>query len=682
VKSPAVFLAVLVCLAASPLAHAQYQDHKPTSDSLNQPPAYTVNVVSRTTLAVKYEHRSGATEIGFRGTDLMPAVSGEAKVESQRGTMKIGLELGGLAKPTSLGTEYLTYVLWAISPEGQPANLGEVLVGSNHRTKLTVTTNLQAFALLVTAEPYYAVRRPSNVVIAENEILPGTVGTSEPVDAKYELIDRGGYIPTGYHFDPVVLNSKLPLEFFEARNAVRIAKSAGADNYAADSYAKAVEQMNHADTLGTMKHVDQKELIAESREVVQTADDSREIAVKRMDADRINAAKDAEAAKLADSRANTRTAQQGRLDAEAATADANRGRERADQAAVNAGQIAANANQAASDAQQGQRNAEADSDRSRVAAADASLAAVNANQAASDAQQGQRNAEADSDRNLVAASGASLAAVNANQAASDAQQGQRNAEADSDRNRAAATDASQAAVNANQAASDAQQGQRNAEADSDRNRAVAADASQAAVNANQAASAAQRGQKNAEAQSEQDRLAAVSSDQQLHQAVQDREELRAKLLAQFNLIFVTRDTARGLIVNLSDVLFDSGKATLRPGAREKLAKVSGIILAYPDLRLAIEGNTDSVGSDAVNQTLSEQRAAAVRDYLEKESIPATSMTSKGFGKTQPVATNDTAEGRQQNRRVELVVSGEVIGTTIGLVSHDLPLTARPYSPVQ
>jgi outer membrane protein OmpA-like peptidoglycan-associated protein len=282
---------------------------------------------------------------------------------------------------------------------------------------------------------------------------------------------------------------------------------------------------------------------------VQTADDSREISVKRMDADRINASKDAEAAKLADSRANARSAQQGRLNAEAATADANRGRAQSDLAASNA-----------------------------------------------------------------------------------------------------------------------QRGQRNAEADADRNRAAAADANQDAANANQAASVAQQGQIDAEAQSEADRLAAANADQQLQTAVKDREELRAKLLEQFNLIFVTRDTARGLIVNLSDVLFDTGKSTLRQGTREKLAKLSGIILTYPDLRLAIEGNTDSVGSDALNQTLSEQRAASVRDYLEMENIPATSMTSQGFGKTQPVATNGTAEGRQQNRRVELVVSGEVIGTTIGVVS--------------
>src|ERR1035437_3470416 len=546
VKNSAALFAVLSILGASTLTHAQTI----ASDERNQTPTYSVNVVSRTTRAVKYAHRSGSTKIDFQGTALMPGASGEAKIASTRGTMEIEVEFQGLDKPTSFGTEYLTYVMWAISPEGRSVNVGEVLVGDNHRSKLDVTTDLQAFALIVTAEPYYAVHRPSNVVIAENVIRPDTVGTSEAVDAKYELVDRGGYIPTGYHFDPVVLNSKLPLEFFEARNAVRIAKSAGAENYAAPSYEKAVSQMNRADEMGTRKHIDRKALISVSREVVQTADDSREIAVKRIDADRMNADKDREAAKLANARARTQDEMQGRMNAEAATADANRGRAEADRATA--------------EAQRQQQNVQAESDRNRAAA-------VGANQATADAQQGQRNAEAESERN---------------------------------------------------------------------------------------------------------RLAAASSDQQLKQAVLDREELRAKLLEQFNVIFATRDTARGLIVSLSDVLFDTGKSTLRSGAREKLAKISGIILAYPDLRLAIEGNTDSVGSDAMNQTLSEQRAASVRDYLAKENIPAASMTAQGFGKTQPVATNDTAEGRQQNRRVELVVSGEVIGTTIGGVSQNLPPT-RP-----
>jgi outer membrane protein OmpA-like peptidoglycan-associated protein len=596
VKSSVVLLAVLATLGASTLAQAQTL----VSNEQNPTPTYRVNVISRTTRAVKYEHRRGSTKINFQGTDLMPTASGLATVESQRGAMKIDAEFTGLDKPTSFGTEYLTYVLWAISPEGRSVNLGEVLVGNDHRSKLDVTTDLQAFALIVTAEPYYAVHRPSNVVIAENAIRLDTAGTSEVVDAKYELIDRGGYIPTGYHFDPVVLNSKLPLEFFEARNAVRIAKSAGAETYAASSYEMAASQMKQADDLGTRKHVDKKALIAQSREVVQTADDSREIAVKRIDADRVDADRNREAAKLADARATSKSEMQGRMQAEAATGDANRRRDEADKATV--------------EAQRLQHGAETEADMSRAAANDANRATMQAEAATGDANQ--RRDEAD-------------------KATVEAQRLQHGAETESDMNRAAANDA-------NRATTEAQEGQRNAEAESDRNR-----------------------------------LAAATSDQQLKQAVQDREELRAKLLQQFNIIFATRDTARGLIVSLSDVLFDTGKSTLRPVAREKLAKISGIILAYPDLRLAIEGNTDSVGGDAMNQQLSEQRADSVRDYLAKENIPAASMTSRGFGKTQPVASNDTAEGRQQNRRVEMVVSGEVIGTAIGIAFETLPLSPHP-----
>jgi outer membrane protein OmpA-like peptidoglycan-associated protein len=300
-----------------------------------------------------------------------------------------------------------------------------------------------------------------------------------------------------------------------------------------------------------VRHVDRKSLIAQSREVVQTADDAREIAVKRIDADRVDADRDAAAAQVAEATAKSNEDMQARRNAEAASIDADR-----------------------------------------------------------------RRAEAV-------------------QATAAAQRQQQDAQGESDRNRAAAVDA-------NKAAADAQQGQRDAEAESDRNRAAAA-----------------------------------TSDQQLQRAVQEREELRARLLQQFNAILATRDTARGLVVNLSDVLFDTGKYTLRPMAREKLAKISGIILVYPDLRLAIEGNTDSVGGDAMNQELSEQRAGAVRDYLAKQNIPLTSMTSRGFGRTQPVASNDTKEGRQQNRRVEMIVSGEVIGPAVGAVSQNLPLSNRP-----
>jgi outer membrane protein OmpA-like peptidoglycan-associated protein len=511
---------------------------------------YQEVLVNRTVKAVKYAHRSGSTKINFEGSDLMTSAKGEAKVDSHRGTMEIEVEFWNLQKPTTFGAEYLTYVMWAISPEGRAVNLGEVLVGSNDRSKLDVTTDLQAFAMIVTAEPYYAVRRPSNVVVMENAIRPDTLGTSEVVGAKYELIDRGGYIPTGYKFDPVVLNAKLPLEFFEARNALRIAQSAGAENYAASSYTNAVGQMKQADDLAVQKHIDRKNLSSTSRLVVQTAEDAREISVKRIEEDRAEAARAEDANLIASANAGKRSAEEDTRDARNSARNAAAGQERAERDNANA--------------QQQKLDAQADSDRNRAAAA-------NANLATADAQQHQRDAEADSANS---------------------------------------------------------------------------------------------------------RLAAANSDQQLQQAMHEREELRARLLVQFNTILETRDTARGLVVNMSDVLFDSAKFTLRPAAREKLAKISGIVLAYPTLTLAIEGNTDSVGGDTYNQELSENRAGSVRDYLVKEGIPASSMTAHGFGKMQPVASNETTEGRQQNRRVELIVSGEVIGNSAGTspaAMEDLPL---------
>jgi outer membrane protein OmpA-like peptidoglycan-associated protein len=437
----------------------------------------------------------------------MPAAHAQARVKSKKGYIAIEVEFHELEKPTTFGNEYLTYVMWAITPEGRSVNLGEVLV-SGKSSKLDVTTDLQAFALIVTAEPYYAVRRPSNVVVLENVIREDTVGTTQAVNAKYELLERGGYIPTGYKFDPVVMNAKLPLEFFEARNALRIAQSEGAEKYASDSYQHAVRLMNQADGYATRKHIDKKSFISVSREAVQTAEDAREISVKRIEAERI----DAEARAAADREANAKAQT---ISAEANTAEAVRARD--------------------------------------------------------EAERQTREAQA------------------------SALQQQQSAQAEAERNRAAA----------------------------------------------------------------------AASEQKLQQAEREREELRARLLQQFNTILQTRDTARGLVVNMSDVLFDTGKHTLRPLAREKLAKISGVVLAYPALTLGIEGNTDSVGSDAYNQGLSERRAEAVRSYLAQQGVPESSMTAKGLGKTQPIASNSTAEGRQQNRRVELIVSGEVIGTKIG-----------------
>src|ERR1700687_1026661 len=279
-KISSITLSVVMALGASALAQAQTQV---PADSGNPTPTYRINVVSRTTRAVSYRHRSGATKINFQGTNLMPGAAGEAKVESKRGALRIEVEFSGLDKPTSFGNENLTYVWWALSPEGRPVNIGEVVVGGNHRSKLDVTTDLQAFAMIVTAEPYYAVRRPSNLVVLENTIRTDTAGASEAVDAKYELMERGGYIPTGYKFDPVVLNANLPLEFFEARNALRIAQSEGAEQYASASYQHATQLMNHADEYATRKHIDRKPLIAVAREAVQTSEDAREIAVKKLD---------------------------------------------------------------------------------------------------------------------------------------------------------------------------------------------------------------------------------------------------------------------------------------------------------------------------------------------------------------------------------------------------------------
>lgn len=305
----------------------------------------------------------------------MPAAAGQAKVESKRGALEIEAEFSGLDKPTTFGNEYLTYVLWAISPEGRQVNIGEVLVGDNHRSKLDVTTDLQAFALIVTAEPYYAVRRPSNLVVLENAIRSDTVGGTEDVNAKYELIDRGGYTPTGYKFDPLVLNHKLPLEFFEARNAVRIAQSAGADKYATTSYENAVRRMDEVDAIATGKHANKKSLIALSREVVQTAEDAREIAVKNIDEEEAETDRRDGIDREASSKDRADEESRRRLHAEATTAEAVRQRNEANQQNLEAQAMAqqatdaqANAERDRNDAKQLQLVAEADSERNRAAA--------------------------------------------------------------------------------------------------------------------------------------------------------------------------------------------------------------------------------------------------------------------------------------------------------------------------
>ena len=194
---------------------------------------------------------------------------------------------------------------------------------------------------------------------------------------------------------------------------------------------------------------------------------------------------------------------------------------------------------------------------------------------------------------------------------------------------------------------------------------AAAKEAQARAEAQRAQAEAEKAQADALAKQQSAQEQAEREKEAAEKAEREKQELRATLLAQFNKILETRDTPRGLQVNLGDVLFAFGKYDLRPEARERLAKLSGIVLAHPGLNLAVEGHTDNVGGDAMNQTLSEQRAQSVRQYLIDQGLDAGTITAKGFGKTMPVADNSTADGRQKNRRVEIIISGEVIGTKIG-----------------
>ncbi len=571
---------------------------------------FHMTVTSRTVQAVNYRHRSGATALDFAGTALLPSANGTAKVRSKRGTLEVEAEFRNLQTPTTFGNEYLTYVLWAISPEGRAVNLGEVLIGDNDRSKLTATTDLQAFALIVTAEPYFAVRQPSNVVVLENVVTTDTKGTSEEVAAKYELMERGGYIPTGYKFDPVVLNAKLPLEFYEARNALRIAQSEGAEQYAAESYRHATESMKSADDYAISKHRENKPMIAAARQTVQTAEDAREIAVKRIDTDsrraELQASSDAQVRSQAQADDATRMKENAQSDAamaqaNAATAQANEATAHADAANAQAAMVSnQNASAAAINA------AQADAANSQAAMA------ANRNESAAAIDAAQTNA-ANSQAAMVANRNESAAAINAAQA--DAAN-------------------SQAAMVAN------------------RNQSAVA------INA-------------AQADADQSRLIAQQAQDSEHKADSEKAAMRAQLSVQLNKILATRDSARGLIVSMSDVLFDSGKYSLMPGAREKLAKVAGILLAYPGLNIEVGGYTDNVGGDEMNQRLSQNRAGSVRDYLVAEGVATNTVTSKGFGNTSPVASNDNSTGRQANRRVELVVSGEAIGVPINATTGSL-----------
>jgi outer membrane protein OmpA-like peptidoglycan-associated protein len=485
----------------------------------NDIPVFRVNVYARTTKAVNYRNHGGSTDVDFRGTELMPQVGGRAKVESKGGRLAIDAEFTHLGVASSFGGQFLTYVLWAITPEGRAVNLGEIVPSDNGKDKIDVTTDLQAFGMILTAEPYYSVTHPSNKVVAENIIKQGTKGFEEPIDTKFDTLEGAQYtidIPAD-QLPSSQASAKVPLDLLEARNAVTIAKAAGAQQYAPDSLTKAEDMLQRAEDYYQRKQ-GRTPIGTAARGATQMAEDARVLTLRRKE--------------------------QAKLDEER---------------------------------------------RAREAA--------------------QAKAEADA-------------------AAAQQQAAQAQAQADEDARRRAAAEQAQAAAQAQQAA------------------ALAA-------------------QQQAQAQAAAAQQAAAQADQQRQEAIRQKEEMRARLLAQLNQVLQTRDSARGLIVSMPDVLFDFNKYTLKPEARERLAKISGIVLAYPDLKLQVEGYTDSIGSDEYNQTLSDKRAESVRDYLVTSGVSMNNVVAVGKGKADPIADNSTAEGRKLNRRVEMIVSGDVIGTLWG-----------------
>ncbi len=485
-----------ITLAITLGAATLYPQTAPEPEQPNPVPIYRVTVVARTINAINYRNRSQTTKVDFRGTSLLPEAVGDADVQSKQGAIRVEARFKHLQPARRFGPEYMTYVLWAISPEGRPINLGEVLPDRGGNAVLNVTSDLQAFGLIVTAEPHFAVTQPSDVVVMENFVTEHTTGTVEDVEAKYELLKRGQYAATvnPSEITPLPVDGRTPIEVNEARNAVRIARWTGAETYAPDTLKKAELDLQNAQFLLTSKG-NRKDMITDAREAAQVAEDARMITIRKMEAEEQARERETTAQAQAQARAQT-------------------------------------------------------------------LAAAQAKQQAEQAEQLKAQSEA--------------------------------------------------------------------------------------------------AQQAAEAQARQAQEAAAQAKLQADQAEKEKLDLRARLQQQLNSILQTRDTARGLIMNMSDVLFDTGKYTLKPEAREKLAKLAGIILAYPGLTLEIDGYTDSVGSDEFNQTLSEERSGAVRDYLTGQGVNSDAVTAKGFGKTNPVASNDTAQGREQNRRVELVVSGDAI----------------------
>jgi outer membrane protein OmpA-like peptidoglycan-associated protein len=524
-------LAIAVGLAAQDNS-AQPQQGSAQVEPMDEMPVFRVKVVSRSTKAVNYRHRGGSTKVDFKGTSLMPEAKGSAKVNSKEGRLQINADFEKVGPPDKYGSQYLTYVLWAITPEGRSVNLGEVQPEEG-KSKIEVTTDLQAFGLIVTAEPYFSVVRPSNMVVMENIIRQETKGFETPIDARFDMLEGDQYVVdvSATQLPSATSKPNTPVDLLEARNAVAIAKAAGAEKYAAESLKKAQDMLDRAEDYLRRKQ-GRTPIGTASRGATQMAEDARVLTLQKKHQEAVEAERQ-------------------RIEAARAKAEA---------------------------------------DAKAAAEAEAKAKA----QAEEDAR---RRAQAEADR----------------MAAEKAQ-----AEAEKE----------QAQAEAARAAADAARAQALLE------------------------------QQKAEAEAAKQKEAA-------EEAIRQKEEMRARLLKQLNQVLETRDTPRGLVVNMPDVLFDSGQYTLKPAARERLARISGIVLAYPELRLEVEGHTDSTGGEEFNQRLSEKRAASVRDYLVDSGITMNNVIARGFGETEPIADNSTAAGRKLNRRVEMIVSGDVIGNVMG-----------------
>ena len=543
-------------------------------DAANGPyPVFRVTGVSRSVKAINYNHRQGSTVVGFAGTSYAPKSKGEARVDSRTGATKVDVSFDKLPIAQTLGNEYLTYVLWAITPEGRAENMGEVYLDGD-RAKLLATTELQAFGMIVTAEPYYAVTQPSDMIVMENIQISkesgSTSGTIGPIETKFELLQKGVYntlLPVADRNLTKNDRSDSPLDLKEARFAMAIATALGARHYASDTMKKADTELYNAEAFWKSSK-DKKKVQSLARNVTQLAEDARLITVKNRQQEELAAERLLNEQKVTSANQEADMEKQRRQRADGLKAQADLDRAAAQRAEV---QSAANA------------------EASRIAANEQRL-------------------QAD-----LARSQAELAKLETEKARANVLEGQRELEA------------------------------QRAAANLDRQRLEA----------------------------EQARIRALADQSEIarQKAETEKMELREELRKQFNLILETRDTARGLVVNMSDVLFDTGKYTLRVAAREKLAKISGIILAHAGLKLKVEGHTDSVGGDEMNQLLSENRARSVRDYLIKQGLPESAVESKGFGKTSPIADNVTSAGRQQNRRVEMVVSGTIIERTLSIISN-------------